>query len=54
MAQEVETASVVLGMDDLVAWSIGLLADVGRKKLTTLVIGGDQERALRQAAIATI
>jgi hypothetical protein len=40
--------------DDLGAWLIGLLADAGRKKLTTLVLGSDQERALRQAAAAAI
>jgi len=36
--------------DDLVAWLIGLLADAGFKKLTTLVRGTGQQRALRQAA----
>jgi hypothetical protein len=30
----------------------GLLADAGRRRLTTLVPGSDQERALRQAATA--
>jgi hypothetical protein len=40
--------------DDLAAWLVGLLADAGRKKLTTLVLGSDQERALRQAATAAI
>jgi len=40
--------------DDLGAWLIGLLADAGRKKLTTLVLGSEQERALRQAATAAI
>jgi hypothetical protein len=40
--------------DDLVAWLIGLLADAGFKKLTTLVRGTDQQRALRQAAAAAV
>jgi hypothetical protein len=40
--------------DDLGAWPVGLLADAGRRKLTTLVLGSEQERALRQAAIAAI
>ena len=40
--------------DDLAAWLIGLFADAGRKKLTTLVLGNDQQRALRQAATAPI
>jgi hypothetical protein len=44
-----ETGSVVFVADDLVAWLVGLLADAGRKKLTTWVLGDDQERALRQA-----
>ncbi len=52
--QEGKTAGVVFVADDLVAWLVGLLADAGRKKLTTLVLGSDQERALRQAATAAI
>ena len=35
--------------DDLGAWLVGLLADAGRKKLTTLILGTEQERALRLA-----
>ena len=50
MPQEGKTAGVVFVADDLAAWLVGLLADAGRKKLTTLVLGTDQERALRQAA----
>jgi hypothetical protein len=38
--------------DDLGAWLIALLADVGRRKLTTSVLGTEQQRALRQAATA--
>ena len=34
-------------------WS-ALLADTGRKKLTTLVLGSDQERALRRASAAAV
>jgi hypothetical protein len=45
---------VVFVVDDLGAWLVGLLADAGLKKLTTLVLGSDQERALRQAAKAAI
>jgi hypothetical protein len=40
--------------DDLGAWLVGLLADAGRKKLTTLVLGTDQEQALRSAATAAV
>jgi hypothetical protein len=43
---------VVFVADDLGAWLVGLLADAGRKKLTKLVLGDAQERALQQAAIA--
>ena len=35
-------------------WLIGQLAGAGRKKLTKLVLGSEQERALRQAADAAI
>jgi hypothetical protein len=45
---------VVFVADDLGAWLVGLLADAGRKKLTALVLGGDQERALRKAAVAAV
>jgi len=45
---------VVFVADDLGAWLVGLLANAGRKKLTTLVLGSDQERALRQAATAAV
>ena len=37
---------MVFVVDDLVAWLIGRLADAGLKKLTTLVLGTDQQRAL--------
>jgi hypothetical protein len=45
---------VVFIADDLGGWLVGLLADAGRKKLTTWLLGSDQERALRQAAAAAI
>ena len=45
-----QTASVVFVADDLGAWLVGLLADAGRKKLIAVVIGSDQESALRKAA----
>jgi hypothetical protein len=49
-----ETAGVPFVADDLGAWLVGLLADAGRKKLTELVLGSDQERALRSAATAAV
>jgi tetratricopeptide (TPR) repeat protein len=45
---------VVFVADDFGAWLIGALADAGRKKLVTLVLGTDQERALRAAATAAV
>ena len=45
---------MVFVADDLGAWLIGLLADAGRRKLTDLVLGSDQERALRSAAVAAV
>jgi Tetratricopeptide repeat len=36
------------------AWLIGRLADAGFKKMTTLVLGTEQQRALRQAAAAAV
>ncbi len=49
-----ETAGVVFVADDLGAWLVGLLADAGRKKLTVLVLGSDQERALRKVATSAV
>lgn len=40
--------------DDLAAWLVGLLADASRKKLTALVLGTKQERALLSAATAAV
>ena len=45
---------MVFVVDDLAAWLVGLLADAGRKKLTNLVLGDAQDRALRQAAAAAV
>jgi len=45
---------VVFVADDLASWLIGLIADAGRKKLTTVLFGTDQERALRSAATAAV
>ena len=41
---------MVFGADDFGAWLVAILADAGRKRLTTVVLGSDQERALRGAA----
>src|ERR1035438_5736130 len=49
-----ETAGVPFVADDLGAWLVGVLADAGRRKLTGLVLGSDQERALRSAATAAV
>ena len=40
--------------DDLGAWLVAVLADAGRKKLAQLVLGTDQERALREASAAAV
>ena len=44
----------MFGADALGGWLVGQLADAGRKKLTELVLGSEQERALRQAADAAV
>jgi hypothetical protein len=49
-----KTAGVAFVVDDLLAWLVGLVADAGRKKLTALVLGTDQERALRRAVEAAV
>ena len=41
---------MVFVADDLGSWLVGLLADAARKKLTALLLGDEQSRALRQAA----
>jgi hypothetical protein len=40
--------------DDLGAWLVGALADASRRRLITLVLGSDQDRALGQAATAAV
>lgn len=45
---------MVFVADDLGAWLVGALADAGRRKLATFVLGSDQERALRSAATAAV
>lgn len=46
--------AMVFVADDLGAWLIFILAEAGRKKLTALALGDDQERALRSAATAAV
>jgi len=41
-------------VDDLLAWLVGLLADEGRKKMTTWIFGDEQTRALRPAATEAV
>ncbi len=45
---------MVFVADDLGAWLVGLLADAGRKKPTTMVPGSDQARALRSTGMAAV
>ena len=45
---------MVFVADALGGWLVGQLADAGRKKLTELVLGSEQERALRAAANAAV
>jgi hypothetical protein len=40
--------------DDLATWVIGLAADAGRRKLTSLLLGSEKERALSSAAAAAV
>jgi hypothetical protein len=49
-----QTAGVVFVADALGAWLVEQLADAGRKKLTELMLGSEQERALRRAADAAV
>jgi hypothetical protein len=48
------TGVVAFVADDLSAWLIALLADGVRRRLTTLVLGDELDRALRSAAKAAI
>jgi len=45
---------VVFIADALATWLVEQIADASRKKLTTLLLGTDQQRALRQAAVAAV
>jgi hypothetical protein len=45
---------VVFVADALGGWLVGQLADAGRKRLTELILGSEQERALRRAADAAV
>jgi hypothetical protein len=49
-----QTVGVVFVADAFGAWLVEQLADAGRKKLTELVLGSEQERALRRAADAAV
>jgi hypothetical protein len=49
-----QTGHMVFVADDLGAWLVGVLADAGSKKLLALVLGTDEERALRAAAAAAV
>jgi hypothetical protein len=40
--------------DDLGAWLVGLLADAGRRRLVSFVLGDEQERTLHQACRAAL
>ena len=48
-----ETAGV-FGVDALVGWLIGRLADAGYQTLARLLRGSDQARALKQAVTAAV
>jgi hypothetical protein len=54
MAPGSYTGAAVFVADDLEAWLVGLVADAGRKKLTEIVLGSDQDRALRRSATAAV
>jgi hypothetical protein len=47
-------AEMVFVADDLAAWLIFILAGGDRKTLTTVMLGDDQERALRLVATAAV
>jgi hypothetical protein len=47
-------AGMAFVADDLAAWLFFILGEAGRRKLTTLVLGTEQERALRSAATAAV
>jgi tetratricopeptide (TPR) repeat protein len=45
---------VAVVVDDLGAWLVGVLADAGRRKLVTFVLGDERERALLEACRAAV
>lgn len=47
-------AGMVFVADDLAAWLVFILAEAGRKRLTSLVLGDAQQRTLRSAATAAV
>ena len=47
-------AGMVFVADDLAAWLVFILAETGRRKLTSLVLGDDQKRALSLAATVAV
>ena len=49
-----QTAGVVFVAHALGVWPVEQLADAGRKKLIELILGSEQERALRRAADAAV
>ncbi len=49
-----QTAGVVFVADALGTRLVEQVADAGRKKLTELILGSEQERALRRAADAAV
>jgi hypothetical protein len=53
-AADWQTAGVVFVTNAFGGWLVGQLANAGRKKLTELVLGSEQERALRRAADAAV
>jgi hypothetical protein len=49
-----DNVTLVFVADDLGAWLIGLLTERGRTQLASVLLGTEQERALRLAATATV
>lgn len=47
-------SGMVFVADDLAAWLIAALADSGRKRLAALILGTEQQRALRKAAATAV
>jgi fructose/tagatose bisphosphate aldolase len=45
---------MVFVADDLGAWLVAVLAEAGRRRLAALVLGSEQERALRQVATSAV